>query len=592
MTAMVWDLDKCTGDSCRATSVLKGHTDFLSDASFSRDGARVITASGGFNASTWDARVWEPDFIDCSYGKPCSPTLLAGHMGWVYTAEFSPDGSLAVTASADGTARVWDVSACLSIACPEEIFDTASVADPSGRLLGVSSNFQRAATMHENGSGVDVWDIELCKSRACTPLVLPLQAQVASATFSPDNTQLVTLSLDEQAHRSRSDSDRVFEARRWDLPSCSSEACSSDLMVGRVGRAPSSTIPFASYSTDGRTILLVSGENADLVNLPACDNHRCPVVALIGHRDAINDVAFSPDGDFLATASNDGTTLVWRRSNCDSRSCVPALTLRATTLHGGTPGQEAQSSVAFAPDGSCIVTTEGRLARVWDLRACLSTKQCVSLNLEGHQRDVRYAAFSPDGTRVATTSQDKTVRLWNLASCIRGNCTALVLEGHLASVDSAAFSPDGEYLLTSSRWDFACRLWKVATGAELMVLGTMRAPVHSAFFSRDGQRVFAIGAKAYAFQVSDPMKRLSGHGVALAAKGCQIAANIDFRAPTRFQLEQALVRDESDPCETHGLLSWPYYAKAWSKANSFVRNLIFTVVSPSFSRLIRLDTFF
>jgi WD40 repeat protein len=570
MTARVWDLEKCTGNSCEATSVLKGHTDNLRGAYFSPDGTRVVTASGGFNARTWDARVWDPDFIDCSYGKPCSPIILTEHLGWIYTAEFSPDGSRIVTSSADGTIRVWDANACLSTACPIEAID---VAGPQGRLLDVSSNFQDVATVSASGFGAKVWDIQFCKSRTCTPLILPIQAQVDSATFSPDSAYLVTLSTDKEVLESRSVNERTFEARRWGLRSCMSGACSSDLMIGRMGRAPSSTIPFASYSADGQTLLLVSGENADIVNLAACNNHICPVLALLGHKDAINDVAFSPNGELIATASNDDTTLVWRPTSCGSRSCVPVLTLRSepTTLLGGTPGLQSQSSVAFAPDGNRIVTTEGRLARVWDLQACLSAKHCLPLNLEGHQDTVRYAAFSPDGTRVATASQDKTARLWNLASCSEGNCSALVLEGHLASVDHAAFSPDGEYLLTSSVWDFASRLWSVTTGAELMVMGTLREPVHRAFFSRDGHRVFAVGAKAYAFEVSDTMKRLSGDGAALAAKGCQITAYIGLRAPTRFQLEQALVYDASDPCERHGLLSWHYYTAAWSTANAFAR---------------------
>ncbi len=67
-----------------------------SSAAFSRNGARIVTAS-------WDgtARVW-----DAATGRDI--TVLTGHQDEVYSAAFSPDGSRIVTASADGTARIWD----------------------------------------------------------------------------------------------------------------------------------------------------------------------------------------------------------------------------------------------------------------------------------------------------------------------------------------------------------------------------------------------------------------------------------------------------------------------------------------------------
>ncbi len=89
-TARVWDA--ATGESL---AELTGHTDGVTSASFSPDGARIVTASD------YTARVW-----DAATGETLAE--LTGHTGLVYSASFSPDGARIVTGSWDSTARVWD----------------------------------------------------------------------------------------------------------------------------------------------------------------------------------------------------------------------------------------------------------------------------------------------------------------------------------------------------------------------------------------------------------------------------------------------------------------------------------------------------
>src|SRR5262249_10185892 len=72
--------------------------EYLSTASFSLDGKRVVTASADSNARVWDAQ------------SGAAIALLSGHTDDVYSASFSPYGKRAVTASADNTPRVWDLS--------------------------------------------------------------------------------------------------------------------------------------------------------------------------------------------------------------------------------------------------------------------------------------------------------------------------------------------------------------------------------------------------------------------------------------------------------------------------------------------------
>ena len=79
-----------------APTVLTGHTDYILSAAFSPDGQRVVTASRDGTARVWDARTGH------------ALATLQGHTDIVWSAVFSPDGQRVVTASADETARVWD----------------------------------------------------------------------------------------------------------------------------------------------------------------------------------------------------------------------------------------------------------------------------------------------------------------------------------------------------------------------------------------------------------------------------------------------------------------------------------------------------
>ena len=95
-----------TSRAAAARRILSGHTGSVDSAAFSPDGKLVVTASDDGTARIWDV----------ASGR--SLHTLSGHTDYVDSVAFSPDGKLVVTASDDGTARIWDVASGRSLADP------------------------------------------------------------------------------------------------------------------------------------------------------------------------------------------------------------------------------------------------------------------------------------------------------------------------------------------------------------------------------------------------------------------------------------------------------------------------------------------
>ncbi|QRN92926.1 PD40 domain-containing protein [Archangium violaceum] len=349
-------------------------------ATFSPDGSYLVTASEDGTARVWSA------------GGSGPIVVLRGHEGPIHSVTFSPDGRRIVTASEDGTARVWN-------------------ADGSGAPVVLRG--------HERG--------------------------VTSAAFSPDGLRIVTASEDGTV--------RVWSAGGSEPP--------------RVIQGHEGIVHSAAFSPDGQSIVTASEDGMSRV-WRVSDSR--PHQELRGHEWSVHSAAFSPDGRRIVTASWDGTARVW--STDDS---VAPVVLQG---HGGWV-----VSAAFSPDGRRIVTaSEDGTARVWN-----ADGTGAPVVLQGYGGSVRTAAFSPDGQRVVTTSRDGAVRVWS----IEGPRLPLRLQGHTGRVVSAAFSPVGGRVITASE-DGTARVWRTDGAEPLAVIQGHEGKVYSAAFSPDGQRVVIV----------------------------------------------------------------------------------------------------
>jgi WD40 repeat protein len=301
------------------------------------------------------------------------------------------------------------------------------------------------------------------------------------------------------------------------------------------------TIASAAWSPAGQTVALgtMSGRLRTWRPLEAAAGAAGPPeIDVAAHDAAIWDLAFSPDGRLLASASADGTVGLHD----------PATAARVGTLAGH---EGAVYGVDFSPAGGLLATaSRDRTIRLWDPRT--RVEQAV---LRGHEGTVYAVRFTADGERLVTASQDGTVRIWNVAeqaelraiavgdgrvfrvACSSdgrwiaaagedGSATVWADDGvlvhrlrHPQRVNAVGFVGSGE--LATASGDGVLRVWDIATGREL----SRRRGHADAIWTlavRTGSTTVVTGSEDASARVWDtasgpgPLVRLSGRVQALA----------------------------------------------------------------------------
>ena len=183
-------------------------------------------------------------------------------------------------------------------------------------------------------------------------------------------------------------------------------------------------------------------------------------------QNRVSSVSFSPDGEFIVTASEDGVRLWSRQGNL----------LQKLAIDGGTVWD-----VSFSPDRKSIATaSEDGIARLWDLQGSLLQKLAGSRH-KAHIPQLLAVSFSPNGKYVATTWADGTVGLWDL----QGNFLQKLTDRR-RSLKSISFSSDGKYIAIAESFIVEIRDLE---GNLIKEFTRYRSSAREVSFSPDGKHI-------------------------------------------------------------------------------------------------------
>ncbi|KAG8689282.1 hypothetical protein FRC11_003395 [Ceratobasidium sp. 423] len=419
---------------------LKWQSDELIAAALSPDGSLIASVSYDRMIQVRDAKsgqlVMDP---------------LEGHTECVGSVVFSPDSTRLFSRADDGTIRVWDVQH------PEVPDVPPPVLAPSSQIRSIrySHSNLRIVSGSSNGT-IHIWNVQ--KGEMLLGPLYGHTDSISSVDYSPNDAFIASASKDKTlriwdawngsdmhgpilGHTDRAtcvrfspDSSLLASGsfdhtlRIWDVTSGQQITLLQITDITSVGFSPNGyqIVSSSQYNT----ICTLDRQTGERVIGP-----------IQGHRNLCSSAEFSADGLQIIACSY-GLIHRW---NAQTGQEIPVCDF-------DFPGDDdSPHFMAFSPDGQYVVSGSNDNKTICVLDA--QTGHLVLGPLGGHMEAITIIKFSPDGSHVATYSIDRIIRLWDISSC-RANPQASKVnaEDEVAGRNLQATRRPGAWRLDPDGW--------------------------------------------------------------------------------------------------------------------------------------------
>jgi WD40 repeat protein len=501
-----------------------GMLQFSSDSRMVAMTAATPNASGFYTVSLWNSRT----------GQQISQ--LPGHQQPITSIQFNPDNTYIVTASADGTVRLWATEGggeLPSVHLAEGEVEWATFLSSSTALPGSTSEPNNLRSTQAQPveklpytnevTQLSGWNAPNGSSFATIKRLFHWSGW--SDWLNPRQAQFSRNQIvQQQNHQAmdRADASTTTAPNRG-VTTMLAIAANGKLQRWQiVGDSAPDSGTFANLSArTANDITLVSSNPMAAIRSDATTSLREKLLALVqshfGHSSfgysrsggvppvlpgfaQLLELPFLRSGAELTTSTNLLETMGLPRFDATVSSFALSSDggqLATADLEGWITVYQIQADQTFrvshrfrsgllvdrdhAANGKPTSLSEPNANRQVDQNNNLA--QNNQLKQRSEPVAIRHLIFSPDGQQLLGIADDFTMRSWNSRS---GEQIA-VFRGHTAAIRQARYSPDSQFIVSAS-WDRTARIWQAATGQSVKVLPE-QSPVSSASFSPDGSRV-------------------------------------------------------------------------------------------------------
>ncbi|NMG60460.1 hypothetical protein E1H12_18560, partial [Geitlerinema sp. P-1104] len=403
----------------RLLQTLEGHEAEVISIAISRDGERFVSGSADSQLRIWSR-------------QGTLLRTLRGHGSTVRGVAFSPEGTQVASAGEDGFMRLWQVDNefVQPLHGHREVLWNVAYAPPSSPL---ASQFATVARTE-----VRLWDDAGHLVREFDQLGF---TELYSLTFHPKRDQLLVGNADGSMYQVNTETGAI---RSWS--------------------AHALAIWSLSYHPDGRWF--VSGGDDFHINVWREDESGEVTLQqrVMASDSRIWDLAFAPDGSYLALSNLAGEVQLWGWETMADEEAGSRL--RETADHILLGHNTEVWGLAISPDSEHIASAsrDGQL-KIWRRDGTLLRTRQIS-DTSGLTR----VAWSPDNRLLAIARTDSKIDIYTVDGKLLTQ-----LSGHQSVVGSVKFSPDGRFLLSGSE-DRLGILWNLENilSLDLMTYGCQR----------------------------------------------------------------------------------------------------------------------